>query len=565
MFNLDKVPFSRRGSYFSLSTHSGGELGHGLYLLTHYANSPQVFHLELVRGADVVTYSADASPSLLRLNADGGGWVEFVIEGIDSLRVRGQGVGLKLTMPKERWTTAYEMPGGAWAINMSRHYVQVALDTLAGTMSIDSGWERGKGFCWETSRFAATLEADASGGFEATIDSFLHTWVRAKRPGFDQIRQEVEAEYAAWGKNLPVVAKQCEAARDLAAYVNWSSLLAPAGYLTRETMFMSKFSMCNIYAWDNVFNAMAHASHQPDVAWDQLMVMSGQQDEWGKYPSSMNRNTLRESFANLQVHGWAMRRMWDENPGMFTPTRLAEAYDYLSRATNWMCSHRVWPGDVLPYCQHGFDAWDNSSLFDAGVPMISPEQPAYLVLQLEVLADIAEAIGRHAEAPLWRQRARQMQGALIEQLWKGDHFVGMLRPSGKIVECNSLITCMPIVLGQRLPADVAKALVERIREFVTPYGLATEKLDSPCYLDGGYWRGPIWAPTTMLVASGLRELGQHALADTLLRAFCQMCREHGFAENFHPVTGKGLYCPAYTWTSSVFMIFASELASRDAR
>jgi glycogen debranching enzyme len=256
-----------------------------------------------------------------------------------------------------------------------------------------------------------------------------------------------------------------------------------------------------------------------------------------------------------------MRRMWDQNPAMFTPERLAEAYGFLAASSNWLASHRTWPGDGLPYYQHGFDSgWDNSSIFDQGVPVISPDQPAYLILQLELLAELADTIGRHAEAPIWRTRAAAMLDALVQNLWKTDHFVGMIRPSGKIVECNSLITCMPMVLGKRLPIEIQKSLVARIREHLTPHGPATEKLDSPGYLDGGYWRGPIWAPSTMLITTGLQEIGEHDLARTIMRGFCDMCREHGFAENFHPVTGKGLYCPAYTWTSSVFMIFASELA-----
>jgi hypothetical protein len=40
-----------------------------------------------------------------------------------------------------------------------------------------------------------------------------------------------------------------------------------------------------------------------------------------------------------------------------------------------------------------------------------------------------------------------------------------------------------------------------------------------------------------------------------MQAFCNLCRDHGFYENFNPKTGAGCYCPAYTWTSSVFLIF----------
>ena len=63
----------------------------------------------------------------------------------------------------------------------------------------------------------------------------------------------------------------------------------------------------------------------------------------------------------------------------------------------------------------------------------------------------------------------------------------------------------------------------------------------------------------MLVTSGLQDVGENELAGSIMRSFCDMCKEHGFYENFDPVTGKGYYDSAYTWTSSVFMMFANQL------
>lgn len=80
--------------------------------------------------------------------------------------------------------------------------------------------------------------------------------------------------------------------------------------------------------------------------------------------------------------------MWEQNPDLMTPRRMREAYDYLSRWAGWITTHRTWPGDRLPCHHHGFDGgWDNSSIFDQGVPVITPDQPAYLILLMEVLAE----------------------------------------------------------------------------------------------------------------------------------------------------------------------------------
>ena len=59
---------------------------------------------------------------------------------------------------------------------------------------------------------------------------------------------------------------------------------------------------------------------------------------------------------------------------------------------------------------------------------------------------------------------------------------------------------------------------QRASPRLTPYGLATELPTSPHYLDDGYWRGPIWAPATVLVEDGLRRAGHldgHRVAHVL--------------------------------------------------
>ncbi len=561
MFDLAKVPFSRYGSYFSLSVHDGGATP-CLYLRVQAGKSPRVFKVGAVRDGEALAFAIEATPGVLRLKAGDGGLVEFAIAGEQELRVRGRGLSLRLEMPAERWTFAYQLPGG-WAFNFAPHAMQLGLDVLRGRVEVDAPWEKGPGFCWETRHAVVTLAPEGEGWFDAAVDAFLTTWIKPRRQPFDACREEVEREYGAWREGLPEALPAYEAVRDLAAYVNWSSVLAPAGNLTRPTMFMSKYSMCNVYHWDHAFNAMAHVRHRPELAWDQLLVFHDHQDEFGKCPSSMNRDEIRYTISNPPVQGWALRRMWDRNPALLTPARLAEAYDYLSRWTGWLRQHRTWPGDVLPFYHHGFcSGWDNSSIFDQGIPVISPDQPAYLVLQMETLADLADALRQPQAAVAWRERSREMLAALVDQLWKGDQFVGIQRPSGRTVACRSLIACMPVVLGRRLPEAVIRGLVARVREHLTPFGLATEQPASDRFQERAYWRGPIWAPATMLVVCGLLDVGEVALARRIMTAFCDLCAGQGFYENFDPLTGEGLYCPAYTWTSSVFMIFQEILAGR---
>jgi glycogen debranching enzyme len=124
---------------------------------------------------------------------------------------------------------------------------------------------------------------------------------------------------------------------------------------------------------------------------------------------------------------------------------------------------------------------------------------------------------------------------------------------------------MPIVLGDRLPHAVRDRLAERIDAHLTAFGLATEHPGSPHYEPDGYWRGPIWAPSTVLVEDGLRRAGHDRLANEISARFRTLCEISGFAENFDALTGQGLRDRAYTWTASSYLLLAEAHAHRDSR
>jgi putative isomerase len=133
---------------------------------------------------------------------------------------------------------------------------------------------------------------------------------------------------------------------------------------------------------------------------------------------------------------------------------------------------------------------------------------------------------------------------------------------GGTVDSDSLLLFMPLILGNRLPREIQTKMMKSLTRqdsYLTENGLSTEALTSKSYTPDGYWRGPIRAPSTMILTDGLDHMGQRKLADRLRKAFCRMAQEHGMSENFDALTGDGLRDPAYTWTSSVYLIFANQL------
>ena len=284
--------------------------------------------------------------------------------------------------------------------------------------------------------------------------------------------------------------------------------------------------------------------------------MSDFQDAFGAYPDRVNDLDVRYNFSKPPIHGWAAKALLQRSHEAPSAETLRTLYNSLARWTQWWLSYRVLPGQMLPYYLHGNDSgWDNGTMFDAGVPIIAPDLAAFLVLQMDVLAELAERLGQAEEAKGWLERADALLDALLTKLWTGERFIAHLA-SGEVVASASLSYCLPILLGERLPKEVQATLIQTVQHFLTDFGLATEQPESGAYRSDGYWRGPIWAPSTYLIVCGLEAVGAAQLARAITERFCRLCARSGFAENFDALTGAGLRDRAYTWTASVFLLLA---------
>jgi glycogen debranching enzyme len=195
--------------------------------------------------------------------------------------------------------------------------------------------------------------------------------------------------------------------------------------------------------------------------------------------------------------------------------------------------------------------------------IVSADLSAFLVLQLRELAELAHELGLPDDTRKWTRTADATQAAILDELWTGDRFVARSADSGATWTSSSLLDLMPIVLGEHLPESIGDALAGRIEAHLTAYGLATELPTSPHYLDDGYWRGPIWAPSSVLIEDGLRRAGFVELADEVSARFRALCEKSGFAENFDALSGAGLRDRAYTWTASAYLILAAAYESRE--
>ncbi|MEV0431269.1 trehalase family glycosidase [Micromonospora sp. NPDC050495] len=563
VFSVQHIPFSYAGSWFGISPVIAEETyAEHLHLVSHQTGLHAVLMLVPVRAGAEVETTVSASPSVLAWTDDRGR-VELAYETVDTVRLRGHGLGMTIraaqaTLTPFSGTYFYQDPvDGAHVFTDygtgRRYRVTVLVGTATGTgVQILGTGERG-------------INVDDDEPWEVVIEEY-----DTARPPyrshltFEQVIKDAEAEFTGFLEAMAPWRGPQTPAAELAAYVLWSATVRPAGFVTRPAVLMSKHWMDKVWSWDHCFNALALADGLPELAWHQFRVAFDHQDPAGALPDSITHSEVLYNFVKPPIHGWTLRQL-RRRLRHVDVTELAATYEALARWTRFWLDARRAPGEQLPHYQHGNDSgWDNATTFEPERVVQSADLAAFLVLQLRELADLAAALGRDDDAIRWTATAEEIRAAMLNRLWEGERFAARSPTTGRTWTSESLLDLMAITLGDDLPATIREALATRIRTHLTAFGAATEQPASPHYEADGYWRGPIWAPSTVLIEDGLRRAGYTDLADDISTRFRRLCERSGFAENFDAHTGIGLRDRAYTWTASAYLILAAAHIKRSA-
>jgi hypothetical protein len=560
-FSVLEIPFSYCGSWFDFSPIIAERTyADDLHLVSHQTGLHPVLRLVPQYGGGRVRTTITAVPSRLTWVSHEGR-IELVYESTDTVRLRGAGLGLRIVAATHVLTPfsgpyfLHDPVDGSYLFTLYETGRRYRVTLLAGPPAGVIGAQQ-----------LGTAERGVSLAEHRPWEVAIEEYQTARPPyraarSFDEVASDVSVEFTRYADAVAPWRSGHTPAAELAAYVLWSATVHPAGFVTRPAVLMSKHWMDKVWSWDHCFNALALASGRPELAWDQFQLPFEHQDASGALPDSITHSEVLYNFVKPPIHGWTLRQL--RRKLTFSDGRqLHHAYDLLETWTRfWLTARRV-HGTGLAHYQHGNDSgWDNATTFDPARVVESADLAAFLVLQMRELADLAVQLGRVEAAESWIQAADDMRAALLE-LWTGRLFVARAAGTSRTWDSSSLLDLMPIVLAGELPDPIRDALARRVRAHLTSYGLATELPTSAHYQSDGYWRGPIWAPATVLIEDGVRRSGFPDLADEISRRFRALCERSGFAENFDALTGAGQRDRAYTWTASGYLLLSAAFERR---
>lgn len=548
--DISKIPFSRYGSYFVLSyfeetlllrdVHGGDE------------SPSELFRLSF---AEAVAFDCDETKLTVYSQADPAKKVEFIHPTETTVQIRTTGMAMTLEADKVRYDSFNQMGETSYEYISYKKETKYQLEVLSGQMVVDAPWKT-----VGNDHIILELAADSELGFM----NYRVVLTPTVWEPFETAHAQVASDYQNWLSNMPETTETYREPHDLASYLLWTNTVRADGLMKQTITYMSKNWMQNIWSWDNCFNAILLAEQYPELAYNQLKIFNDYQDASGAYPDFVNDKYVSYNCVKPPIHAWAYQKMMSINPLFAEEAHLAEMYDSFARNTQFWLAHRTHNG--LPYYTHGNDSgWDNASIFHEGFPVTAPDLTAYLIRQMDILADFAQRLGKAEEAAQWRRNADALFAAFLPAFDDGKQLRAFHTFTGeRITKTTSAILFLPIVLAYRLDDDVKERLIKTLLErFECRYGIATEEPASPLFTGDGYWLGPVWAPETYIFVDALQQADYDEDASRIAEKFCEATLIGGLAENFNAHTGAGNDDLAFSWTSSVFLLLNQMNAKED--
>ncbi|MBP2832877.1 hypothetical protein J8281_11840 [Aquimarina sp. U1-2] len=562
-FSLKTVPFSQPGSFYTIKeVHNEPgtlEITTAKRSAVTYRWDPDkawsnnIFKLRLIRDGESVSYQITVSPWELVLKPKSG---------------KGQ---VKITLTNKE-DFLFQIQD-----------IEVVLESYRSLKGVHQRSEKEAGFVPHFSKTTAQLKIFGQGAISIQNKSFVmqdnakvavlrlsdfpKPW-EAKAPNYQETIAQIKKEWRNWMSKAPKVPEELEESRDIAWYIMRNMIVGPYNNYSRQAILMSKMGMNQIWAWDNCINAVSVAKANPKLAWDQIQIFFDKQTETGMIPDPINDYTNQYGFTKPPIQGWAILKMIEIQGEQKALPFVKEVYDPMRQYINWWFTFRDINGNSLLEYFDGVDSgWDNATVFDKGCPIEGPDLAAHMIIQFQAMAKMAKMLKKPEEATQWKEKQKSHLKLLLNRfLNKNNRFeYPKIEESLAQTEKNkSLIRYIPIELGSTLPKDIIDALAEDLLpggDYMTNYGLASESPKSAHYESDGYWRGPIWAPSTLLIFDGLVKAGKKEQAKEIAIRFCNMvAKDNGFYENYDALTGEGLRDKGYTWTAASFLIMAEWLA-----
>jgi hypothetical protein len=416
----------------------------------------------------------------------------------------------------------------------------------------------------ERRTFAATF---ADGHDPAAADAF---W---RDPG--AVPDAATRAVAAWLAEAPVPASVTDPRIRRMAYNSWFQFW----YNTQHAEGLWKSAIITpsrssygrgIWLWDTAFHVLALVHGGPaalKLAEEQVLALIRSAHPDGHLPREVWVGVANPeiqapgvlTWAALDVHRRTGRRAF-----------LEEVYPVFAANNRWYYAERDANGNGLAEWCEADSGWDTSPRWDVAkegkrrVPVDAVDLNAWLKLDQDCLAEMADRLGRPGEAAEWRARAGETARRMRELMWEdADGFYYDLNPlaDGAKIRVRTPHTYWTLLARIATPEQAARMLphLDDPKLFGTPWPMPCVAASDPAFEPNNYWRGPVWVNLNWLTIRGLEAYGHREAARKLRRrTIALILNDPTPREYYNPLTGGGLGAHNYMWTGALFLAMMEE-------
>ena len=482
-----------------------------------------------------LTYTYTATPALLQLDTAKGS-VRVVMDTEKTMRIAGKGVGIKLhfDLPFLSMMTAQRLPSGVVDFNLrgvNSGGGAFFFHQIKGEILLDSKFDPLlNGAAYVHTEFLP----DENGEFEVAAYSMSpDEWGYVDYRPFDECVADTQAKFDAFLTTFPEVGAKWQNLKELSAYAIWinyqgksTSPVMPT--LKSDMIYSSVMSEGQAIAYEQPLFSMAFA----DLAEAKTLIANNFINmQNGILPTAMSDSrpyykafppTFGIAALQLLENG-GDKLPKDELTALYQP--LAEHYEW------WVKSHSLAEGRIS-YNTRDEYGFQGSSYGTLSFPLEAPDLYTYMILYADALSKLS-ALAGDGKADAWAATSKQLLDSLLT-LWNGERFVCRDAISGASYPSDSLLTCLPIYLGNALPDDIGAALIKTLSDeeaFLSARGFRSESKKSAFYNAAAAGRGTVDAAMQMLIIGGLFRSGETEFAADAAARLLSAAEQHGVRDS----------------------------------
>jgi putative isomerase len=493
-----------------------------------------------------VPYSVTVYPAELTMVTNYGN-VRFTFADKTKLMAEGDpGMGLLFEKIMVKHETVRPKKDGAWEA-LFRLTSSFIFKGLEGS-SFD--FNDGKNYWnWETlssDRICGRTHPGPDGRFTLVMEEFPYAGiVRDSYPKYAEAKASMQAQWESFYSKMPKFKEPFEEKRFEVEYTLWSYLCEPYG--------AAKYTLIQMFAgimasqWQLCQNAVA-LQENFDVALDLLLAPLDRASEEGQLADSYDDFAVETQMIKPPIHGWAIKQIMKHHDLLkeCPKDKLEMLYKGVGAWGDWFMNYKDDDGDGLPTLEHGDECGlDDSTLFLEHMQVTSPDLAAYLVILFEAVGDLAKLLNKpEAETQAWYDKSAGLLKRMIDKLWDGEHFVGLVPGTDEKLYSGSIVHYIPAILGNRLPKNIIDKMVDDLTDtekFLSPYGLASEDMTSDYYYPNGMsiGRGVVVPPAMIYICTGLWETHRREDARLITENYLNGLIKTGFPFLINPKVGFG--------------------------